>query len=176
MQPGTRYSSSTAISRNSRNGCCPFAEQMEQDRCDVVYGVQERRKGSFSSDGRGNGSISSSNFSPGLALPEKMSSTARLMSQRYVAALLRHDEREMFLAGLWHITGFDQRPHTVAKHASSETTYTLTAQASNSRQLRDGILERAACGNFLCWRVDFQSRRSLHLSTCLINAMFFPPH
>ena len=34
--------------------------------------------------------------------------TARLMTRRYVEALLQHQEREVFMAGLWHITGYDQ--------------------------------------------------------------------
>ncbi len=60
----------------------------------------------------------------GLALPENIV-TARLMTRRYVDALLRHGEREICIAGLWHITGFDQRSHAVTKQSSSETTYTF---------------------------------------------------
>jgi putative glycosyltransferase len=48
------------------------------------------------------------------------------MTRRYVDALLGFDEREVFLAGLWYITGFDQRPQTVRKMSSSETTYTVS--------------------------------------------------
>jgi putative glycosyltransferase len=51
--------------------------------------------------------------------------TARLMSRRYVNALLLHDEREIDIGGLWAITGFDQRPHPVHKLSRSDTTYTL---------------------------------------------------
>ena len=38
--------------------------------------------------------------------------TARLMTSRYVRALVAHRDREVCLAGLWMITGFDQRPLT----------------------------------------------------------------
>jgi putative glycosyltransferase len=36
--------------------------------------------------------------------------TVRLMTKRYVHALVQHRDREIFLAGLWHITGFRQIP------------------------------------------------------------------
>jgi putative glycosyltransferase len=52
------------------------------------------------------------------------------MTRRYVDALLLHEEREVFMAGLWHITGFDQRPQIVKKHSTSETTYTLSGKMS----------------------------------------------
>jgi putative glycosyltransferase len=65
----------------------------------------------------------------GLTLPENIV-TARLMTRRYIDALLRHDEREVFLAGLWHITGFDQRPRTINKHNTSGTTYTFRRKMS----------------------------------------------
>jgi putative glycosyltransferase len=47
------------------------------------------------------------------------------MTRRYVDALLRHDERELDIGGLWYITGFEQRPQTVHKQSSSATTYTI---------------------------------------------------
>jgi len=62
-------------------------------------------------------------------LPENVV-TARLMTRRYVNALLRHEEREVFMAGLWYITGFDQRPYVIKKHNTSETTYTFRRKMS----------------------------------------------
>jgi putative glycosyltransferase len=47
------------------------------------------------------------------------------MSRRYVESLLAYREREVFLAGLWHITGYEQQPHLVRKQSSSDTTYTI---------------------------------------------------
>jgi putative glycosyltransferase len=43
---------------------------------------------------------------------------------------LHHKEREVFMAGLWHITGFDQYPQTVKKYNTSKTTYTLHRKMS----------------------------------------------
>ncbi len=106
-----------------------FEQQMKQYSCDVVYGVQERRKGNWFERWSGQWFYRFFNALTGLALPENLV-TARLMSRRYVDALLCHQEREVFMAGLWHITGFDQRPQVVKKHHNSETTYTIRRKMS----------------------------------------------
>lgn len=106
-----------------------FAQQMQGENCDVVYGVQEHRKGNWFERWSGRWFYSFFKVLTGLDLPENIV-TARLMTRRYVNALLRHEEREVFMAGLWHITGFDQRPCKVKKHSTSETTYTLRRKLS----------------------------------------------
>lgn len=106
-----------------------FAEQMTRDKSDVVYGVQEKRKGGLFERWSGRWFYSLFKLLTGLTLPENVV-TARLMSRRYVEALLRHEEREVFMAGLWHITGFVQRPHAIKKLSISETTYTLRRKMS----------------------------------------------
>jgi putative glycosyltransferase len=106
-----------------------FQEQLIGERCDVVYGIQERRKGRWFERWSGQWFYRLFKALTGLALPEN-SVTARLMSRRYVDALLRHDEREVFMAGLWHITGFDQRPQTIRKYNTSATTYTFRRKMS----------------------------------------------
>ena len=57
-------------------------------------------------------------------IPENLL-TVRLMTRRYVSALLSHGEREMVIAGLWVLTGFRQVPIAVTKHSRSKTTYSL---------------------------------------------------
>jgi putative glycosyltransferase len=106
-----------------------FAQQMKQDRCDVVYGVQERRKGNWFERWSGQWFYRFFKALTGLALAENVVTT-RLMARRYVDALLCHQEREVFMAGLWHITGFDQRPQVIKKHNTSETTYTFRRKMS----------------------------------------------
>ncbi len=106
-----------------------FAEQMRREHCDVVYGVQEHRKGGLFERWSGMWFYRLFRFFTGLDLPENIV-TARLMTRRYVDSLIRFDEREVFLAGLWHITGFVQQPQTVKKHHSSSTTYTLRRKVS----------------------------------------------
>ena len=106
-----------------------FAQQMQSKRCDVVYGVQEQRKGNWFERWSGQWFYRVFKSLTGLALPENIV-TARLMTRRYVDALLRHGEREDFLAGQWHITGCAQLPQIVKKHSTSQTTYTFRSKMS----------------------------------------------
>jgi len=106
-----------------------FLEQMNRDKCDVVFGVQETRKGKFFERLSGKIFYWLLNKITGLAVPENLV-TARVMSQRYVKALLLHEEREVFMAGLWNITGFKQQAQKVVKHSRGTTTYTLRKKLS----------------------------------------------
>lgn len=106
-----------------------FAEQMTNEQCDVVYGVQEQRKGNFFERWSGQWFYRFFKAITGMTLPENVV-TARLMTRRYVDALLRHEEREIFMAGLWHITGFLQSPQIIKKHSTSVTTYTFRRKMS----------------------------------------------
>jgi putative glycosyltransferase len=106
-----------------------FDQKMKEERCDVVYGVQDRRKGSWFERNSGQWFYRFFKALTGLALPENVV-TSRLMTLRYVQALLSHKEREVFLAGLWHITGFNQLSHVIKKHNTSETTYTFRGKMS----------------------------------------------
>ena len=56
--------------------------------------------------------------------------TARLMTRRYVWALVQHMDREICLTGLWVITGFDQRPIPVVKGHREGSTYSFRARIS----------------------------------------------
>ena len=79
-----------------------FADRMQSERCDVVYGIQQQRKGNWFERLSGRLFYRLFNSLAGLALPENLV-TARLMTRRYVDALLLHKERELMLAGIWHI-------------------------------------------------------------------------
>ena len=99
-----------------------FAQQLTQQACDVVYGVQQARKGGAME--RHTGALFYRLFTlfTGFALPRNLI-TARLMTRRYVEALVQHREREILIAGLWLITGFEQQPHPVQKGGHSPSTY-----------------------------------------------------
>jgi putative glycosyltransferase len=101
-----------------------FHRSLQEEGADVVYGVQEARKGgSFE---RVTGALffrifnllSSTPLSPNLT-------TVRLMTRRYVDSLVAHREREMIIAGLWAITGFKQVPKTVQKGSRRSSSYRL---------------------------------------------------
>ncbi|CAN1568918.1 undecaprenyl phosphate 4-deoxy-4-formamido-L-arabinose transferase [Burkholderiaceae bacterium] len=106
-----------------------FSEQMWRDKSDVVYGVQGQRKGNLFERWTGLAFYRIFRFLTGLNIPDNVV-VARLMSRRYVNALLLHGEHEIFMAGLWVITGFSQSKQTIRKHSTSETTYTFRKKVS----------------------------------------------
>jgi len=101
-----------------------FHEALETSDVDVVYGVQETRKGSLGERVTGRLFYAAFNLLADIQLPRDVL-VARLMTRRYVDSLVAHEERELLIAGLWQTTGYAQLPITVVKHATSETTYTL---------------------------------------------------
>ncbi len=106
-----------------------FSKKMEEEKCDVIYGVQEKRKGGFFERVSGKLHYDLLRHVMGFPLPQNIT-TARLMSKRYVDALLRHNEREMVISGLWYLTGFTQIPFLVKKLQHSKTTYTFHKKLS----------------------------------------------
>ena len=101
-----------------------FHAQMATQDCDVVFGVQKTRKGGWFERWSGDLFYRLLPIISGIDMPRNMV-TARLMTRRYVNALLLHEEREIEIGGLWVITGFEQRPQVIKKHNTSETTYSL---------------------------------------------------
>lgn len=101
-----------------------FADRMAAAQCDVVYGVQARRKGDWFERWSGECFYTVLNALTGLDMPKNMV-TARLMSRRYVDALTAYTEAEVFIDGLFHIAGFAQVGQCVTKHSTSVSTYTL---------------------------------------------------
>jgi putative glycosyltransferase len=91
-------------------------------RTDVVYGVQKQRKGGPVE--RLTGYIYFTVFNAFLEKPiPRNVVTARLMTRRYVEQLVRHRDREVFIAGLWVITGFEQVARTVVKGDREDHAY-----------------------------------------------------
>jgi putative glycosyltransferase len=107
-----------------------FNQKMKKQGCDVIYGVQTRRKGRKFERWSGILFYRLFNMLSGLQLPESLV-TARLMTRRYVNALMLHQEREILIAGLWQITGFAQYPHPVIKRSRSKTTYSFQKKVSH---------------------------------------------
>lgn len=106
-----------------------FFQKMNKESCDVVFGVQDKRKGKFFERISGRLFWYIFNFLSGMRLPIN-TVTARLMNKSYVDALLKHQEREIFIAGLWHITGFNQMECTVTKKSISKSSYTFFMKLS----------------------------------------------
>lgn len=101
-----------------------FHAMMREKDCDVVYGVQSATKrGPFYRLGA-RIFYYTLNALSGAQFPRNVV-TARLLSRRYVDALLEYGEREIFLAGIWHMVGFVQLPQQVEKHDRSPTSYSF---------------------------------------------------
>lgn len=101
-----------------------FAEVARRQQADLVFGVQQTRKGHLFERLTGDLFYKVFNRLSPHAVAEN-SVTARLMTRRFVDALVQHQEQVPFLFGLCALTGFKQQPVTVHKASTSPTTYTL---------------------------------------------------
>lgn len=106
-----------------------WVELQSHNDLDVVYGVQESRKGGWFERWSGDVYYRFFNKISHIKLPKNIM-TCRLTTKCYNEALINHQEREIFLAGLWVISGFKQQGLEVKKHAHSETSYSLQHKVS----------------------------------------------
>ena len=98
-----------------------FKNTMEAVRCDTVYGELNVRRGGWFERVTGNLYYKLFNMFSGLDLPQI--ATARLMSRRFVDALLEHQESEVIIGGLMYLTGFEQVPFPVNKVRLRKSNY-----------------------------------------------------
>lgn len=103
-----------------------FWEKYERcEEYDVIYGVQKSRKGGFFERISGSlfykvfNKLSETKITNNLAL-------IRLMNRQYVDSLIKYEEREIFLAGLFELAGFNQCPYPITKLSKGITSYTLS--------------------------------------------------
>lgn len=108
-----------------------FWDTLEERDADVVYGVQDDRKGGLFERVSGWAFYSTLKWFANTDIPRNMV-TARLMSRDYVRNLVAHREREIYLGGLFAITGFRQVAKEVVKHNTSESTYGTRAKARDA--------------------------------------------
>lgn len=125
-----------------------FVRVQKKHQADLVFGVQQARKGSFFECMAGGMFYKTFNMLSSYQVA-KNSVTARLMTRRFVNALLEHREQSPFLFGLCSMTGFCQAPVIVDKKSTSPTSYTLT------RKIQLALLSI----------VSFSSRPLLYIST-----------
>lgn len=106
-----------------------WKELHKEKHLDVVYGVQEIRKGGWFEKWSGELFYKVFNKISHVDVPKNLI-TCRLTTQSYNQALISHREREIFLAGLWVISGFNQKALIVRKHSHSDTTYSFKHKIS----------------------------------------------
>lgn len=107
-----------------------FYDKMKATGADVVFGVQQKRKGAVFERITGTIFFKLFNALATHPIPQNVI-TARLMTRNYVKALVQHQERETLIAGLWTLTGFKQVSLPVTKFHHSTTTYNLRKKISH---------------------------------------------
>lgn len=108
-----------------------FASIMDAEPVDVVYGVQETRKGGWFERLSGTVWYALFSYLAKIDHPRNIV-TARLMSRRYVDALLQFRERELVISCIWVIAGFKQVGCAVKKLTNSPTTYSIAKKFNHA--------------------------------------------
>jgi putative glycosyltransferase len=99
-----------------------FVAAMDASEADIVYGVQQVRKGGLVERATGAVYYRLFDWLAAHHLPRNQL-CARLMTRRFLDALLAHRDRDVFLAGLCVTTGFRQVEIPAYKHSKGTTTY-----------------------------------------------------
>ena len=97
-------------------------ELQDSNDLDVVYGVQESRKGNWFEKYTGGWFWKVFNKLAHVTI-SKNPLTVRLMNKNYVNNLVTFEEKELFLAGIFELVGFNQKPLKVKKDSKKSTTY-----------------------------------------------------
>lgn len=106
-----------------------FHRKLEESGCDVVFGYQEVRKGGRFEQLSGSLFWKGFNLLSEIRIPENIL-TERIMTRRYVEALLQMGDRNLFLGGMMSWTGFRQIGVPVVKRQrEGQSTYTLMRRA-----------------------------------------------
>jgi putative glycosyltransferase len=96
---------------------------------DVVFGVQETRKGNLFEQYTGKLFYKIFNVLSDYKIPENFL-VVRLMTGRYVENLIKHNETDLIFSAISIYTGFNQKPLYVKKHCKRKTVYTFKRKIS----------------------------------------------
>lgn len=105
------------------------------EEIDMVYGVQEDRKGKFFERISGDLFYNTFNFFSDVKIPKNFL-TVRLMRQDFVSNLVKFQEKEIVFSILNVLNGFRVKPFVVKKLSHSPTTYSFSRKM---RLLQDTI-------------------------------------
>jgi putative glycosyltransferase len=99
-----------------------FHQRFVQGDCDVVYGVQEKRRGNFLQRMPGEIFFSLVQALSDQPVPRNIVGS-RLMTQAFVRALVRHRDREFMMSHVMRLTGFRHVPVAIRKLSRAPSTY-----------------------------------------------------
>lgn len=106
-----------------------FQEMKNDENLDVVYGYQENRKGSFLEKYLGKLFWILINKLSDTKIPHNIL-TERLMTKKYVDALLSLNDANLFLGGMMHWVGFEQKGIPIKKRQrQGQSTYSFRKRA-----------------------------------------------
>ena len=102
-----------------------FWQEMQHSKeVDVIYGIQEQRKGGWFE--RCSGYLFYIIFNQLSSIKISTNAlTVRLMKKHYVDAITQYQERNLFVAGIMAHAGFNQQTLVVAKKSKSSSSYTF---------------------------------------------------
>jgi putative glycosyltransferase len=106
-----------------------FFSKMQETESDVVFGVQNTRKGKWRERIFGQVFYKVFNHFADRRIPENII-MARLMTSSYVQELIRYDEQEFFLGATFMEVGFRQVPVYVDKKDKGSSTYSLSKKVA----------------------------------------------
>lgn len=102
-----------------------FVQKLRETGCDMVYGYQEARKGGWFEQWSGGLFYKGFNLLSDIKIPENIA-TERIMSRRYVRALLSLGDKNLFLGGMMTWTGYSQVGLQIQKsQRKGASSYTL---------------------------------------------------
>jgi putative glycosyltransferase len=102
-----------------------FYNKLQETGCDMVYGYQEARKGAWFEKISGGLFWKGFNLLSETKIPENIA-TERIMTHRYVDALLQLGDFNLFLGGMMTWTGFAQIGIPIKKRTrEGQSTYTM---------------------------------------------------
>ena len=148
-----------------------FHQQMSVEGCDVVYGVQARRKGHVFERYSGAAFYALVDHLGDFETTPNRTS-AILMKRDYVRALNLFVEREPVFLGLSLLAGFDQRPRTVTKTSKDTTTYTLSRKIATTVNMITAFSSKPLIYIFYVGMLIFVCSVA-YSSWLLVNRLFF---
>ena len=136
-----------------------FAEEHDRTRADVVFGVSAVRRGTAFRRQAGTWFWKLFNLLSDVKVPANPC-TVRLMSRRYVDALLTMPEKNLFLAGSYAWLGFEQVPLVVQKLVRpTRSSYTIRRLRLAVPRRRDVVHQLPAAPHLPERRRSSRSRR-----------------
>ena len=102
-----------------------FWQELQNDKdLDVVYGVQEKRKGRWFEKISGYLFFAFINYLSDVKIPRNFLTTS-LMNKNFLINLIKFKERELVFSVVHVLTGFKSKEYIVTKKSNSLSTYTL---------------------------------------------------